>query len=296
MSKSIEEYCRYPASSPRDRLWGLYVTGAGYQPLPAGSQSPPLRPHPETHYYTWRQGRVLNEYSIVYVVHGRGEFESKPTSRRNVAAGDAFVLFPGVWHRYRPIKSIGWGTYWVNFQGEDADRLFNRGLIRPEQAILRIGINGEIVHAYTRLIDRLRSEPMGFSQMIAADTLEILAMALGAARSARGEGSYRDVVNRAKQMLEQEADGLPVIETMPAQLGLSRARFFRLFKQQTGLSPYQYHLQLKMRRAGRMLSNSRMPVKEIARLLNFQSAYHFSRLFKRKTGLSPREFRNRSSS
>lgn len=295
MPISITEYYRYPVSSPRDRLWGLFVTGAGYQPLPAGTRSPPDRPHPDAHYYTWQQGRVLNEYAIVYVVHGRGEFQSKPTSRRDLAAGDAFLLFPGVWHRYRPIKEIGWATYWVHFQGENADRLHNRGLIRPEEAVLRIGTNEEVVHSFTRLLDRLRCEPVGFSQMIAADVLEILAAVLGAARADRDNLTERDIVNRAKLRLEREDDRLPSIEELPDELGLSRARFFRLFKQQTGLSPYQYHLQLKIRRAGRMLSNSDMPVKEIAGLLNFQSAYHFSRLFKRKTGFSPRDFRNRRS-
>ena len=72
---------------------------------------------------------------------------------------------------------------------------------------------------------------------------------------------------------------------------MSYAHFRRLFKQQTGLSPYQYHLQLRINRARELLHGTTLSVKQVAARLNFENPYHFSKIFKRKTGMAPHHFR-----
>ena len=82
MRKSAEEYFRYLAVNPRDHAWGLCITGAGYQPSAPGVAGVPRRRHPPGHYYSWETGRMLNEYAVVYVTHGQGEFDSQATGLR----------------------------------------------------------------------------------------------------------------------------------------------------------------------------------------------------------------------
>lgn len=77
MRKSSEESYRYLAVNPRDHAWGLCVTAAGDQPAATGSAGVPQRRHPPGHFYAWDAGRVLNEYALVFVTHGRGEFDSQ---------------------------------------------------------------------------------------------------------------------------------------------------------------------------------------------------------------------------
>ena len=66
-----------------------------------------------------------------------------------------------------------------------------------------------------------------------------------------------------------------------------------MFKKYTGISPAQYHLQLRIKKAEDMLSMTNKPIKEIAFELGFSSLFYFSRLFKQKTGVNPTELRNR---
>ena len=82
------------------------------------------------------------------------------------------------------------------------------------------------------------------------------------------------------------------MEDIAAKLDLSRAQFFRIFKEHTGLSPYQYHLELKLNRARSLLRNSDLPIKQIARTLGFRNVYHFSKLFKSKIGEAPSLWRH----
>ena len=291
MTNHTDEFYRYLAASPRDRDWGLYVLGAGYQPALPDDESPPHRPHPKSHFYEWERGRTLEEYAIVYISDGQGEFESQLTGGVRVSAGDLFFVFPGVWHRYRPMKKVGWKTYWVHFQGEDADRLVARGFLRPEEPVLHLGDHDAVLHTFNRMFDRLRTEPVGFQQMIAADTLEIVAAALGAVRAQQHENRIQAAVRRARATLENNVHSLPVIDDLIAESRLSRVKFFRVFKEHTGMTPYQYHLQLKIRSAGEMLRNSNLTIRQITRELHVESEYHFSRLFKSKTGMSPSQYR-----
>ena len=291
MSKAIKAYSRYLPVSERARQWGLYVTGVGNEHVLPGYPYP-SDGHPASHEFVWQKGRILHEYALVYISAGDGEFHAHATGERTVTAGTMILLFPEVWHRYRPLCEIGWEESWVCFAGEHADQLRRRGFLRPEEPLLHVSHDDLVVHAFATLIDRMQSEPPGFEQLIAASVWEILAAVLSASRRQESGGRHHELVRRAKHILEDQTAGLPVIENLATDLGLSPSRFQQLFKEQTGLSPYQYHLQLKIQRARALLQSSDLPVKQIARLLRFQSVYHFSTLFKRKTGLSPKQWRD----
>jgi hypothetical protein len=86
----FKDYYHYLPTSERDRQWGLYVVGAGYQHIPPKHMYPPSG-HPGTHSFVWQFGRILQEYQILYITAGAGEFESTPTGRitvtRNLSVG-----------------------------------------------------------------------------------------------------------------------------------------------------------------------------------------------------------------
>ena len=290
MPNRIKEYFRYLPIGPKERRWGLYVTAAGYQPVAAGEPYPPGG-HPETHSFDWQRGRILDEFGVAYLMEGAGEFESKQTGLRRLAKGDAIITFPGVWHRYRPVYEIGWSVYWVHFQGEDAQRLQDRSFISPNEPVLKVGLNDTILDPFVHLIDWLRMEPPGFQQMTATATMQIMAAMLGAANHQGTDSRVHAQIRRAKALLEKDLANLPLMDGIAEELNMSRAQFFRIFKDHTGLTPYQYHLELKLGRARQMLRNSDLPVKQVARLLGFSSVYHFSKFFKNKTGSAPTQWR-----
>ena len=180
MSRLNENYFRYVPIRQRDLCWGLYVTGAGCTAIPAGCNSYPLTPHPATYDFSWRTGRKLAEYQAIFVTSGRGEFESASTGRMEIGAGTVFLLFPDVWHRYRPSLETGWDEYWVSFAGDAMDRLVREGFFSAEHPVLVTGVDETILTPYRSLLDRLRSETAGFPHLIAANTIEILAAALAA--------------------------------------------------------------------------------------------------------------------
>lgn len=290
MSVLPKEFFRYLPVSDRDMQWELYVTGMGCSSVPVGS-SYPRSVHPDLYQFVGDRGRVLPEYQVLYVTRGEGEFESQATEKVRVTPGTVLLLFPGVWHRYHPLARTGWDEYWVSYNGDYARRLVERGFISPKDPVLHIGLDDAILHPYLSILDRVRLETPGYQQVIAAHTMEILAATLAAIQTTRTGGRATEVIREAKIFLAERIEEIVDMEKLAASLHLSYAHFRRIFKQQTGLSPYQYHLQLRTHRARELLHGTTLAVGQVAARLNFPNAYHFSKIFKKKTGMSPTQWR-----
>jgi AraC-like DNA-binding protein len=289
MPAPVRDEFHHLVVTPRDRQWGLYVTAAGVQFIPPGARFRSTG-HSPAHDYLWQHGRVLREYALVYVVRGQGEFESKLTGRLVVKPGSTLLLFPEVWHRYRPIDQIGWDTYWVTFAGDWADRLRDQSFISPRQPMLETGRSESIQRAFTGLLDHVRGQPLGLQQLAAADTLAILAATLDAVQRQRTKPHIHRAILEAKLAIEA-GEQLGTIARLAEESGLSRSHFYQMFRQCTGASPYQYSLQLRIGRAKQLLHGSALSVKEVAAMLKFSSVCQFSKTFKKKTGVSPAQYR-----
>ncbi|MCC5634303.1 AraC family transcriptional regulator [Nostoc sp. CHAB 5844] len=105
-------------------------------------------------------------------------------------------------------------------------------------------------------------------------------------------------------------DGLPkiklkqAIEYIQAHLGedlslsdiahevdMSQYYFCRLFKQSTGISPYQYLIRQRLEKAKHLLRQPEKTVTSIALDCGFANQSHFARYFQKYTGISPTQFR-----
>lgn len=73
--------------------------------------------------------------------------------------------------------------------------------------------------------------------------------------------------------------------------GLSRAQFFRAFRQSTGQTPGGYLLALRLDRARRLLQTPAKSISDVAHAVGFRDAEALARAFKRNTGLSPAAWR-----
>ena len=81
------------------------------------------------------------------------------------------------------------------------------------------------------------------------------------------------------------------LDRLAAQAGLSKFHFHRLFKSATGVAPSQYHINLRMNLARRMLRETKKSVVAVALDVGYANPSHFARLFRRETGLSPSDYR-----
>lgn len=83
---------------------------------------------------------------------------------------------------------------------------------------------------------------------------------------------------------------LSVID-LSGRIGISPSHFSRCFRQSVGMPPHRYVMQRRVLRAKQLLTQTSLPLSEIALAAGFSDQSHFSRHFHRQTGVPPRAFR-----
>lgn len=98
-------------------------------------------------------------------------------------------------------------------------------------------------------------------------------------------------LNRITQYVENLSNYLPDVSDIAEVCGISSRHLRRLFKETTNQTIYQYSRDVWTAKAKTMLSDTKVPVKEIASCLGFADSSSFSIAFRRATGEAPKTFR-----
>ncbi len=293
----VISFFRYFPVSDRDLKWGLHVTTAGQERIPAHTAQYPMGNHPNGYAFTWEKGRVFHDFAIVYLSGGRGWFESRHTPRQRIESGTALMLFPGIWHRYMPDPDIGWFQYWVGFNGETPRRWVKDGFFTSKKPVFRINREELFIKTFADLLDAVKANQPALQQVMASATGYLLSQ-IYSAQQANTSGqtpvvaAIREALRRMHEQTGAEIDA----EKLALELKVSYIWFRRAFLQHTGLSPHQYHLQLRIARARSLLSDTTLTIQQTAYETGFESGPYFCRLFKTKTGLTPGQWREQSRS
>jgi len=100
-------------------------------------------------------------------------------------------------------------------------------------------------------------------------------------------------VRRVTQYLTDRLSERVDIADLAAVARLSPAHFSRAFKLSTGMAPYQWQLDMRVRRAQHLLVTGKLTLDEVAEACGFADASHFARTFKRFAGTTPSAWRRR---
>ena len=83
------------------------------------------------------------------------------------------------------------------------------------------------------------------------------------------------------------------LEAMAEEVNISRFYFCRLFKQSTGITPYQYLIKCRIERSKILLRERKLSITDIALEVGFSNQSHFTKHFKRLIGITPKIYRDR---
>src|SRR5215469_4695418 len=295
MKSGTTTFYRYFPVSHRDKSWGLYATTAGESHIAPHSAYPPSG-HPKGYAFDWQHGRVLDEFQLVYISSGTGKFESKFNPPVRVEPGNAFLLFPGVWHRYTPDPEAGWREHWIGFNGETANHWRRCRFISAKNPILKLNAEDTILAAFSRAMQSIRTNRPAVQQVLAGVTGYLLGLFYSAQQTPpAAEAQNANAIESAIARIHNEFASDVNMKLLAEEHGVGYSWFRHAFAVHTGLSPHQYLLELRLVRARKLLAETNLSIKEIAMQTGFGDEFYFSRLFRQKLNLTPSQWRNRSS-
>jgi AraC family transcriptional regulator len=98
-------------------------------------------------------------------------------------------------------------------------------------------------------------------------------------------------LNRVLAFIDEHlAEAMPV-KQLAGVVHMSPYHFARMFRRATGQSPHAYITLQRMEHAKRLLSDTNLPLVEVAGRAGFQTQAHFTGVFHRHAGVTPRIFR-----
>ncbi|MDO6429279.1 AraC family transcriptional regulator [Flavitalea sp. BT771] len=96
---------------------------------------------------------------------------------------------------------------------------------------------------------------------------------------------------RAIDLIHDSLGEALTLEALAREACLSKYHFLRLFRVAYGSSPHQYIQQLRMEKGRFVLSQTDIPISDVADSLGFVNSQSFSRLFAQRLGMSPTTYR-----
>jgi AraC-like DNA-binding protein len=294
MKSETTSFYRYFPISRRDRNWGLFVTTAGESRVAPQTVYPPSG-HPKGYNFNWQHGRILDGFALLYISNGRGKFESRPNFASAIEPRQAFLLFPGVWHRYTPDPETGWHEHWIGFDGEMARRWLKYKLFSAKNPIAKINAEDTVLATFSRVMQSIRASRPALQQILAGATDNLMGLVYSAQQAQPAAGAQNaNAIESAIARIQNEFERDLNMKLLAQELGVGYSWFRHTFTAHTGLSPRQYLLEFRLVRARSLLAETGLPIKEIAMQTGFKDEFYFSRLFRQKLNLTPSQWRNRS--
>ncbi|MGI6018215.1 MAG: AraC family transcriptional regulator [Marvinbryantia sp.] len=244
---------------------------------PGHSFGPAVRPH----------------YLLHIILSGQGIYQKDGTIY-TLKKGDAFLIPPLVSTYYQADQSDPWSYAWVGFDGSECDYLLSQTVFADSFVFYNDTpasfdtLFSSMLHLVNSFLESgnqpLRS--VGNLLLLFSDLQKLIP---------EKETDFADLYfQKAVDYISNNYSYDIRISEIARHVGIDRTYLYKIFMEQTQLSPKQYLMQHRIRVAAQMLCSTSYPITEIALSCGFQDAPAFCSHFKRHTGSTPGTFRRLS--
>ena len=129
------------------------------------------------------------------------------------------------------------------------------------------------------------------SSMHITNLLTMMVMGKYSVDNVKGLTQHQEVLERAIGFIRENYAQPITLEDFTMVTHLSKYYFLKLFKQFTGMTPYEYLINYRVNKAKKFLRSTDDPVSQVAYKVGFPDECNFIRKFKKITGTTPLNFR-----
>lgn len=227
-------------------------------------------------------------WTFEYILSGKGYLQISGESY-SLESGDMYVLPKGLAHRYWADERDPWQKRFFMAEGRLVSYLLQ--LYRLDTAYYIQEPRGchQWIDALHDLLKSGQPDMHEHGSILFHEFLIDLSRHINPPAKA-----YSEPIRNAMDFLRRNIEHPVRMDDVATAAGRSKSQLSRVFREEVGITPYDYLIRLRMDQARSMLTLTAFTIAEIADRLCYADAYYFSNAFKQRFGMSPKAFRNQS--
>lgn len=251
---------------------------------------------PKVKFHYVKKEKGCSYAMLIYCVDGKGWYRIKGKTYP-IEKNQYIIIPPKEPYTFGADEEHPWTIYWLHFKGE-----LSANFLTPTPNPLFILPSEE-----SRLQDRIQlfeelysSFSMGYIKEYMIYSSMCLYNFLASFRfieqyrhiNITGHKEY-PLSSRAIHYMQENIENSLTLEQLASYFKYSPSHFSMLFQRETGISPINYFIRLKVQKACQYIELSNLKINEISTKLGFDDPAYFSRIFNKIMGISPSMYKMR---
>ena len=229
-----------------------------------------------------------NSLLITHIIDGTFTY-IKDGKHITARAGGTVILDCYKPHEYYTNDSFE--SIWIHISGANSFELFEE-VEKTDGNLVKCRDVNHVKKLLFRIYDSISGVNPPSELNISLDIYKIFAELLNPQSiKSKGESNYEDSIQDVKNYIAENLNEKLTVQRLANESHMSTSHFSRVFKQQTGFSPYDYVLITRLNKAKYLLQKTEMSVSSIAYETGFNSESNFICFFTDNEGISPGKFR-----
>lgn len=260
----------------------------------------------------WSKGLSIHEtFEMVYIKSGEGTFDIGE-QRVQVGSNDIVIIKPHQHHKLSVPSDNGCDfiVLYFKFMNQSNHAMSETSLedfinfvsSKESGAFIKLKVSqkNDIIVLLNRILREKAGDQLGSDLLNYLMLMELFVL-ISRALKAEWENSIKNKSPKIKELMQSAIRFVHnnyereiSITDIAKYVFLSPSYFTRAFKENTGLSPMQYLLNVRIKRACELLLESDMKAGEIAHSVGFSNQQRFNDMFKKQMKMTPMQYRNTS--
>lgn len=256
----------------------LYLTDIGYFP------------NAKNHYRERSAG--CEHHIFLFCVEGQGTISYEGIDIP-LKKGQLIIIPRNTPHTYQADAVAPWSIYWFHFHGSLSSHWVDYVSKKNNQYTVTSTNHSLLIMQFDQMYSLLES---GYSidNLIHLSSLLSLFFSTIHYQVVQSPVHPVNTINPVLLCIEFMMDKITSsvsLDDLMKLTHLSKSYLISQFREQTGFSPIDYFIHLKIQKACNLLDTTRLTIKEIANQLDYKDPYYFTRIFSKTMGYSPRQYR-----
>lgn len=245
------------------------------------------------HFYCDEKYHLIREnydsILILHVIEGTFTFRNQEGSYVTAKKNDTVIIDCYNPHEYYTSDTLE--SVWLHLAGVNSQDLC-REIINSKDNLIRCKNSDYVKKLMLEILKGIQTDYLIAETELSLHVYKLLLELLRPnLPKEKNENIHEENIQKVQDYITLHLNEKITVERLAAEIHMSTTHFSRVFKQQTGFSPYDYVLTARLNKAKEFLLKTDLSVAEIAYEAGFNSEANFVYFFTGNEGMSPGKFR-----